>query len=194
MKILSLLIFCFIAGGAFALEDEDFECNLKTCVIDLLDFNDFDFGALIRKIQAAVFCVKQCSPPIVHEFLESISFAFTKKISGKCRHMECAEHNRFIALSHCAKKEAWPLLQCSKRLFDLLQIPLEEVDPVNTTCTIVIETTQCLEETFQRCGERIHGLIREIVRKPLTLGLNIYCRTSHREYVENLLTPPPPAE
>jgi len=124
-------------------------------------------------------------------FFQSIVFGITRRIPNHCAGDDCAEKNRFVALAKCAKERSWPLLQCSKRLIDLAHIGLLDSTTKqkrNNTCSIVIETTQCIEENLQICGEQPFSLVKEIFGDVVKLGVKHYC---HPAYTGGDFTPFP---
>ncbi|KFM79895.1 hypothetical protein X975_26641, partial [Stegodyphus mimosarum] len=182
MKLLILFTLFMLVNSQSA--DDDLKCNLKICGAELLNFEKFTFKMLFRKLELANFCIKNCTPPVVHEFFQGIIFAITKRIPGHCSGEECAEQNRFVALAKCVEEKAWPLLQCSKQLIDLAQIELvldSHEEKRNTTCKIVTETTQCIEENLQSCGERPFGLLKEIFGDVIKIGITAYCHPAYRD-------------
>lgn len=180
---LSLLIVFFAVVKSESTE-EVYKCNLRYCGAELLNFDHFSFTQLFRKIEIGNFCIKNCTPPVVHEFFQSIIYGITKKIPGHCRGQDCVDKNRFVALVKCVEEQAWPLLQCSKRLIDLAHIGLVK-NPAderrNTTCEIVTESVQCIEESLQRCGDSPFQLVKEILGDLINVGINAYCHPSYRE-------------
>jgi len=178
---LGIFLICLAVSSATT-EEEELKCNLKICGAELLNFETFSFRDLYKKVQYATFCVKNCTPTVVHEFFHSIIFSITKRIPGHCSGDECIDKNRFVALAKCVEDEAWSLLQCSKTLIDLAHIglvanPAEERR--NTTCDIVSSTVQCIEETLLRCGEKPFHLVKEILSDLIRVGITAYC---HPEY------------
>ncbi|GIY45952.1 uncharacterized protein CDAR_380481 [Caerostris darwini] len=192
-----VLILCIVAVRAEYGEDE-LKCNFRICGAELLNFEKFSLAGIFRKLELGQFCIKNCTPPVVHEFFQSIIYAITKRIPGHCYKEECVDKNRFVALAKCVHGKAWPLLQCSKRLVDLAQVALE-VDNTNSrqkrnyTCSIMVETTQCIEEILQECGSQPFGLVKEIFGDVIKLGITAYCHRSFRNdfFVEDPSTPTP---
>lgn len=181
MKAILLLLFIALASAETG--DEKLQCNFRFCGVDLLNFHSFSFSSMFRKLELANFCIKNCTPPVVHEFFQSITFAIMRRIPGHCSGQECVEKNRFVALAKCMEEHAWPLLQCSKRLVDLAQVALNDHSDKqkrNYTCMIVVETTQCIEEILVECGRQPFELVKEIAGDVIKLGISVYCQRSTR--------------
>ncbi|XP_055931212.1 uncharacterized protein LOC129961696 [Argiope bruennichi] len=192
------LFLCIVAAQTVTAEhgEEDLKCNFRYCGAELLNFEKFSLSGIFRKIELAQFCVKNCTPPIVHEFFQSIIFAITRRIPGNCQREECTEKNRFVALAKCGHEKAWPLLQCSKRLVDLAQVALEieqKQQKRNYTCSIVVDTTQCIEEILHECGSQPFSLVQEIFGDVIKVGISSYCHRSFRNdfFVEDPSTTTP---
>lgn len=177
---LSLLLICFVASRS---EEEVLVCNLKYCGSELLNFEKFTFSKLFRKMELASFCVKNCTPAVVHEFFQSIIYGITQRIPGYCSGDACVDQNRFVALAKCVEQEAYHLLQCGKMLIDLAHIGLvenPEEEKRNTTCRIVTDTIQCIEERLQKCGDRPFQLVKEIMGNTIRAAVTTYCHPAYR--------------
>jgi len=164
--------------------EEVLKCNLRHCGSELLNFEKFGIAQIFRKLELASFCVKNCTPPIVQEFFQSILFAINKRIPGHCTGADCVDKNRFVALAKCLEDESWPLLQCGKKLIDLAHIGLVQDHAEgkrNTTCRIVTDAVQCFEESLQVCGETPFKLVKEILGDLIKIGINAYCHPSYRK-------------
>ncbi|XP_054714651.1 uncharacterized protein LOC129224249 [Uloborus diversus] len=185
MLWLCLVVSLAIFGSVSSAEEvdlDDLKCNLKICGAELLSFESFSFAKLFRKLEVANFCVKNCTPPVVHEFYQGIIFAITKRIPGHCSGTQCVDKNRFVALAQCVHDQLIHLIMCSKRLIDLAHVglTLHLTDAKrNTTCSIVTETTQCFEETLQYCGEKPFQLTKEIFFDVVRVGINAYCHPAY---------------
>ncbi|GFS71063.1 uncharacterized protein NPIL_143871 [Nephila pilipes] len=177
-----LLLLCVVAVRA-EYGEEELKCNFRFCGAELLNFERFSISGLFRKLELGQFCIKNCTPPVVHEFFQSIVYAITKRVPGHCYREECVDKNRFVALSKCVHEKAWPLLQCSKRLVDLAQVAFEvdgNKQKRNYTCSIVVDTTQCIEEILQECGSQPFSLVKEIFGDVVKIGISSYCHKSFR--------------
>ncbi|XP_015929406.1 uncharacterized protein [Parasteatoda tepidariorum] len=190
MKIL-LVLFALAVLVHSEHHEDDLKCNFRICGAELLNFEHFGISSIFRKVEIGSFCIRNCTPPVVHEFFQSIIFGITRRIPNHCSGEGCAEKNRFVALAKCAKEKAWPLLQCSKRLIDLAHIGLldySDVEKTNSTCSIVVDTTQCIEEILQTCGEQPFSLVKEIFGDVVKLGVNAYCHPAFRD--KSFIEPP----
>lgn len=179
MKVLIFL--CLAALAAAQIPEDNLKCNFRVCGAELLDFKHFDLATIFRKYEISEFCIKNCTPPIVHEFFQSLIFGITRRIPRTCYGDDCLEVNRFVALAKCAKEKAWPLVICSKRLIDLAQIGLVAATSKqkrNTTCSIVVETTECIENILEDCGEKPFSLVKEICTDVVKLAVKHYCHPS----------------
>ncbi|KAG8183145.1 hypothetical protein JTE90_029503 [Oedothorax gibbosus] len=191
-NFLFAIVFAVVVGSQAY--EEELKCNFRICGSELLNFHDYSISSIFKKIEYSSFCIKNCTPPVVHEFFQSIRYALTKRIPGHCAGHDCASKNRFVALSKCVHEKAWPLLQCSKRLVDLAQVAFEVKESKqrrNYTCSITVESTQCIEEILQECGTYPFTLAKDIFIDVVKQGISAYCprnKLTNDFFIEHMTT------